>query len=137
MEAFETFHIVNLFADAIAENDFEKAKSCLRDDVQIILGADVISGKENVIGFYEGKAAQAKNIFQEVAFQALVLPADDHNFNIMFSDILKFKGHEHTYKCLHAVVIPDEKGIAKIEHTEIAGELEGLGQFIEENQIMP
>ncbi len=125
--------VAQAFADALDQNDFDRAASLLsvdcRYDTRSTPGAGMLIGASAIINSYRWHDQRARTAFDRVDYLSEVEEVDGSAALVRFTDDLEKDGERHTYSCYQRLSIGASGQITAIAQQEIEGQRAALDAF--------
>ncbi|WP_430451673.1 hypothetical protein [Rhodopirellula europaea] len=121
-------HIVEQFAKALDKEDYVMAQSLLSEVCVYECRDNRYQGPTEIIASYQVNGDAAKQ-FDSVEYQSEVVPQQNGQFCIHFTDRLSHRGHDFTFRCQQIVDVDETGKIACISHCDLPGQVEALSKF--------
>ncbi len=120
--------IATQFAQALDREDYPTATALLSDSCIYHIRGKAHQGPEAIISSYQSNGDQATQNFDSITYGSSVRPSDDNRIIIEFWDQITHQGRTHRHMCEQWVRVEDGL-ITEIEHKDLPGEVEAIGQF--------
>ena len=125
----EQLSIVERFAQALDEDDFDTARSFVAEDCTYLQGEDELIGPDAIIASYQGNSEWARENLDELRYESSVRDLGDGLFEVHYADHSYHKQQRHTFRCAQRIALNAEGKIARIIHFELPGQREALNDF--------
>ena len=123
--------LVELLAQALDDDDYEKAATTLAADVTYEVGGGTISGRKTVLASYRNASEMAHELFDEVSYDHAVVAEGPGIFRIHYGDVLTLNGETLRHEAEQVVTVVRGRKIVHIADHPVPGERERVDEFLE------
>jgi hypothetical protein len=118
------------FGTFLDEDKFAEAQQLLHPNCEYLINGETLIGSQTIMDLYEKNSKEGHQKFDKLVWgKCRIETIDQDHYYVHFSDYLKHKGIEHTYRCKQKLTINDEQKITQILHCEIPEERKKLDAF--------
>lgn len=129
----EQMKVVERFATALDNEDYEAAHALLSPTCTYEIGEKVLSGPDSIIASYRANGEWVTANIDSIAYRSSIEEdADSDSFLVRFEDQLIHKGKQLTHACQQMMKLDVSGKINRIEHRDLPGEPEALKVFFQE-----
>jgi len=123
--------ILDTFARALDEEQFDEARACLSPGCLYDSPNGRVIGADAIIETYRSNAVWARRALDSVAYRHEMVPNDDLTATVTWIDDIRHRDLTHEYRCRQILTLDATGLICAIEHQELPGERERLTVFLE------
>ena len=129
----EQMRVVEQFATALDNEDYEAAHAFLSPTCTYEIGERALKGPDSIIASYKANGEWVASNINSVTYRSSIKEdVDDDRFFVRFEDQLIHKGKQLTHACQQMMKLDASGKINRIEHRDLPGEPEALKAFFQE-----
>lgn len=122
-------------AEVLDREDFDAARALMRDDCIYEFRGELIHGADAIVASYRGNGDKARKHFDRIEYQSSVVPVDEGQARIDYTDIVNHAGDTLIHRCAQEVDFDSGGAITRIRHVDFPGEREAVAAFF--NRHLP
>lgn len=125
--------VAETFGTSLDEDNYSQFKDIIDENCEYEIGDKTLVGPDEISDLYERNMKEGHEKFDKLVWgKSHIIPINDDEYEVHFSDHLTHKGLKHNYRCKQILNINDKLKVTKIIHCEIGDEKERLIAFYKE-----